>query len=95
MLVLNVIFKGEEGKAERYVKELEENGMADFVRHEKGNYKYDYYLPLKKSGEVLLVERWENEECLQAHLNTENIKKMQEIKKKYNIQTILEKYRIE
>ena len=95
MIVLNVIFKGKNNSAVDYVKELEQNGMAAHVRQEEGNYKYDYYLPLKESEEVLLVERWENEECLQAHLSTDNIKKMQEIKKKYCIETILEKYRIE
>ena len=95
MIVLNVTFKSKDNLALLYVKELESNGMAEYVRHEKGNRKYDYYLPLKENGEVLLVEKWDTLEDLNAHLSSDNIKKMQEIKKKYNIETNLEKYFVE
>lgn len=95
MIVLNVTFKSKDNLALLYVKELESNGMAEYVRHEKGNHKYDYYLPLKENGGVLLVEKWDSLEDLNAHLSSDNIKKMQEIKKKYNIETNLEKYFVE
>ena len=45
-------------------------------------------------SEGILVEKWENQECLDMHMHGEAMKTVVEIKKKYDAVTTATKYEI-
>lgn len=59
---------------------------------EPGCIQYEYFMKIKNDSQIFLLERWENDEALKRHMDTENLKKMQTIEKKYGIFPVLIKY---
>lgn len=65
--------------------------MSNFrSRNDAGNVKYDYYFSAERENEILLVEKWETREHLQAHCTMPQMATLAKLKEKYNIQTELE-----
>lgn len=42
--VMNLTYTGKNGSAHDFVKEMEESGVADGVRSEEGNLRYEYFI---------------------------------------------------
>ena len=66
-LTINIRYTGEKGATRRYVKEMEKSGIADAIRAEAGNEKYEYFIPLKDPETVLLIDSWKDQESLDRH----------------------------
>ena len=93
MIILNVTYQMKQGISPAdFVNALEESGLAPFCRQEKGNYSYRYFYPADGGDQVLLLEKWENEECLTAHTKTENFAKIGQVKNQYVESTDIRKY---
>ncbi len=93
MIVLNVMYTMKEGvQPSDFLKALEDTGLAPYCRHEKGNICYDYFYPADGSSRLLLLEKWENAESLDAHAKTENFKKIGQAKEKYVENTDIMKF---
>lgn len=93
MIVLNVMYTMKAGvPASDFVRDLEDNGLAPFCRNEKGNYSYHYYYPADGSNTLLLLEKWEDQACLDAHMKTENFVRIGQTKKKYVESTDIQKF---
>lgn len=92
MVILHVTYtaKPGEGMARKFVEELEQ-GPALKVRDEKGNICYDYYFNADDS-KVVLLEKWENEDVLAAHMETPQMQEIRSIKEKYIQNSVLEKF---
>ena len=67
MVVLNVTYKCSPEKRDAFLEKLNAEGLADACRAEAGNIKYDYYLPLDGSEELILLEKWKDAEALSLH----------------------------
>ena len=65
-------------------------GVIEASRNDAGNLKYDYYFSAERENEILLVEKWETREHLQAHCTMPQMATLAKLKEKYNIQTELE-----
>ena len=52
-------------------------------RKDPGCLQYDYFYPAGRDDMIVLLERWENEELLNAHLNTPHCKMAPVIREKY------------
>lgn len=93
MIVLNVTYELKENVSPAdFVNALEENGLAPYCRQEKGNICYSYFYPADGSSQVLLLEKWEDEESLTAHAQTENFARIGRIKNQYVLNTEIHKY---
>ena len=93
MIVLNVMYTLKEGiKGSDFVRALEDQGLAPYVRKEKGNICYDYFYPADGSPVVLLLERWEDAESLKAHSENENFRKIGLLKDDYVKDTEIKKF---
>lgn len=91
-ITINLYYKGENGSAKEFVKEMEESGLAGKIRNEKGNIKYDYFFPAKDSETVLLIDSWENQESLDAHHASPMMKQIALLREKYNLHMTVERY---
>ena len=67
-------------------------GVADMVRNEEGNEKYEYFFPIDNQETVLLIDRWINQEALNLHHKSALMKKIAELRNKYELKMKVEKY---
>lgn len=77
------------GCRESFIKEIKENRIAGKVLTENGAIRYEYFLSVKESNLVLLLEEWESREAQQAHMKHPNMETIMAIKDKYVASTEL------
>ncbi len=96
MIVVNVLYTMKEGVAAAdFLNELESTGLAPYCRTEKGNICYSYFFPTDGSNTMFLLENWEDEESLAAHMATENFKKIGQAKEDYVESVQIRKFTVE
>ena len=49
-ITVNLYYTGKNGSARKFVEEMEASGIADSIRHEKGNLRYDFYVAIQIIG---------------------------------------------
>ena len=42
-IVVNIYYSGTNGAARKYAEEMESSGIADEIRKEEGNLRYEYF----------------------------------------------------
>ena len=84
---LTVIYLAKDGCGRKFVKELEESGVANKVRREDGCLRYDYYFKSWDEDTILLFEEWESKEHQQVHITQPHIADLKAIKEKYILNT--------
>ena len=92
MIVLNVTYKCKPDMREEFLEMIYTEGIDTASRSEKGNIKYDYYIPADGSDDLLLVEKWSNAEALAAHREQPHFARLGDLKKEYVFDVIVEKY---
>lgn len=92
MIVINVTYKCKPELREEFMEMILTEGIDVKSRAEAGNIKYDYYLPCENSDELLLVEKWKDEESLKAHSAQPHFAILGELKAQYVDDTIIEKF---
>ena len=91
-ITFNIYYKSENGNARKFAEEMIKSGIVDEIRSKKGNLRYDYFIPLNDNNTILLIDSWENQEALDNHHNSETMKKIVELKNKYDLHMTVEKY---
>ena len=82
MIIVNVTYTMKEGvRAADFLNELENTGLAPYCRTERGNHCYKYHYMDDKY--LYLLEKWDDEECLTAHMATENFAKISRLTEQY------------
>jgi quinol monooxygenase YgiN len=94
MLILHVTFHAKPGAREAFVQEVLEAGIAKASEAEQGNYYYDFFFSAENEDDVMLLEKWENQDMLDAHSRQPHYEAIGEIKNKYIVSTDIEKYEI-
>lgn len=87
---LNVKYICKPQTADLFLKEASE--IVPTILQEKGCLDYTYYQGYGNKDLILLTEAWESEELQQVHLQQEHMKKIQEIKTKYVLETEVVKF---
>ena len=90
MVVLNVTYKADKTKLDAFLDAVRSEGLDRASRDEAGNIKYDYYFPECGGDEMLLVEKWRDEEAFRLHTGTPHFKRMGELKGSIGIESVLE-----
>lgn len=80
MIVLNVRYTAKDGKREEFLSQVESRGILERIRGEKGNIGYEYFISRENENQVLLLEKWEDEQVLEAHLKAPHMAELREIK---------------
>ena len=69
------------------------SGTVEKIRAEKGNLRYEYYLPLEGDGEtVLLIDSWENQVAIDVHHASPMMKTIAELRDKYDLHMTVERF---
>ena len=91
-ITVNLYYKGSNGSARAFAAEMEEKGIADAIRAEKGNEKYEYFIPLKDPETVLLIDSWKDQESLDKHHASDMMNQIAELRDKYDLHMNVERY---
>lgn len=95
MIVLNVTYTCKPDMREEFLEMIITEGIDAASRAEKGNIKYDYYLPVDNSDEMLLVEKWRDAEALTEHAQQPHFKRLGELKAEFVQDTVIERFELQ
>jgi quinol monooxygenase YgiN len=71
--------------------DMEKSGIANRIREEDGNERYEYFLPLADSETVWFIDRWRDQDALDAHHASPMIKELAQLREKYDLHMRVER----
>lgn len=91
-ITVNIYYTGENGNARKFVEEMISSGVVDDIRHECGNIRYEYFLPMDDKETVLLIDSWKDQESIDIHHASPMMNKIIELREKYDLHMKVERY---
>ena len=91
-ITINILYTGQNGSARKFAEEMVASGVVEAVRAEAGNERYEYYFPMDDPESALLIDRWQNQQALDIHHKSDMVKKIAELRQKYNLKMKVERY---
>lgn len=91
-LTINLYYTGKNGSARRFMEEMESSGIADRVRQEEGNERYDYFFPANNPETVLLIDRWADQAAIDRHHASPMMQELAQLREKYDLHMKVERY---
>lgn len=92
MITVNLYYKGKNDSAKAFAEEMEESGIADAIRAEEGNLRYQYFTPLDDPETVLLIDSWTDQAAIDAHHASPMMKQLAELREKYDLHMTVERF---
>ena len=91
-ITVNIYYRGENGNAVKFAKEMTSSGVVDEIRKESGNLRYEYFFPMEDSETVLLIDSWKDKHALDIHHKSPMMAKIVELREKYALHMSAETY---
>ena len=92
MITMNLYYKGVNGNARAFAGEMEATGIAEKIRKEPGNLRYQYFLPLDDPETVLLIDSWTDQAAIDAHHASPMMTQLAALREKYDLHMTAERY---
>lgn len=92
MITVNLYYKGINGNARAFADEMESSGIADAIRAEEGNLRYEYFQPIDDLETVLLIDSWTNQAAIDAHHASPMMRQLAELREKYDLHMTIERF---
>ena len=92
MITVNLYYKGANGSAQAFAREMEESGIADAIRAEEGNLRYQYFQPLDDPETVLLIDSWRDQAAIDAHHASPMMGRLAALREKYDLHMTAERF---
>ena len=89
---VNLYYHGANGSAAQFAEEMERSGIADKIRAEEGNLRYEYFQPLGDPETVLLIDSWRDQAAIDAHHASPMMKELALLREKYDLHMTAERY---
>ena len=96
-ITINIRYTGKNNVAQAFAREMISSGTVEKIRSEKGNLRYEYYLPFDettddKNNAILLIDSWENQKAIDQHHATPMMKTIAELRDKYDLHMTIERF---
>lgn len=91
-ITINIYYSGTNGNARKFAEEMISSGIVDEIRAEKGNLKYEYFLPMNDNETVLLIDSWESQQAIDTHHNSLMMQRIIDLREKYDLSMKVERY---
>ena len=92
MIIVNLYYTGTNGNARKFAEEMESSGVADKIRSEAGNIRYEYFSPMNDPETVLLIDAWESQEAIDIHHASPMMQTIANLREKYDLHMRVERY---
>lgn len=98
-ITVNLRYTGKNGAAQAFAREMISSGTVEKIRSEKGNLRYEYYLPFDEAADgedntetILLIDSWENQEAIDLHHASPMMKTIADLREKYDLHMTIERF---
>ena len=91
-IVVNIYYTGKNGAARKFAEEMISGGIVEDILAEPGNEGYEYFLSVNDPETVLLIDRWKDEASIDRHHASPMMKKIAELREKYDLHIKVERY---
>ena len=92
MITVNLYYKGTNGNARAFADEMESSGIADAIRNEEGNLRYQYFQPIGDPETVLLIDSWTDQAAIDAHHASPMMEQLAKLREKYDLHMTVERF---
>ena len=92
MITVHLFYRGERGSARAFAEEMEKSGIADAIRAEQGNLRYQYYQPLGDEETILLIDSWQDQAAIDAHHASPMMAQLAALREKYDLHMTVERF---
>ena len=92
MITVNLYYKGANGSARAFAEEMESSGIADAIRAEEGNLRYQYFQPLADPETILLIDSWRDQAAIDAHHASPMMAQLAALREKYDLHMTVERF---
>ena len=92
MITMHLYYTGPEGNARAFALEMEQSGIANRIRQQTGNSRYQYFLPLDDSQSILLIDSWTDQTALDIHHASPMMQEILTLRNKYQLTVTAERY---
>ena len=92
MITVNLYYRGTNGSARAFAEEMEESGIADAIRAEEGNLRYQYFQLLDDPETILLIDSWTDQAAIDAHHASPMMKQLAALREKYDLHMTVERF---
>lgn len=90
-ITVNIYYSGKNGNAVKFAKEMISSGLVQSIRSEKGNLRYDYFLPMDDNETVLLIDSWQDQAALDVHHGLPLMGQIAALREKYDLHMKVER----
>ena len=96
-ITVNLRYTGKDGAAQAFAREMISSGTVEKIRAEKGNLRYEYYLPFGEAADnendtILLIDSWKNQQAIDLHHASPMMKTISELREKYDLHMTVERF---
>lgn len=91
-ITINIYYSGANDNARKFAEEMISSGVAEKIRKEVGNLRYDYFFPMGDPNTVLLIDSWINQEAIAVHHKSIMMKQITGLREKYDLHMKVERY---
>ncbi len=92
MITMNLYYTGKDGAAKAFCREMETSGIADEIRAEAGNLRYQYFQSLDDPETILLIDSWTDQTALDEHHASPMMAKIAALREKYDLHMKVERF---
>ena len=92
MITVNLYYTGKNGSARAFCQEMESSGVAEEIRSEAGNLRYQYFQSLSDPETVLLIDSWKDQASLDAHHASPMMDIIAKLREKYDLHMVVERF---
>ena len=92
MITVNLYYRGANGSARAFAEEMEESGIADAIRAEEGNLRYQYFQPLDDPETILLIDVWTDQTAIDAHHVSPMMAQLAALREKFDLHMTVERF---
>ena len=92
MITLNLYYTGQNGSARAFAEEMVRSGVAEAIRAEDGNLRYEYYFPMEDPETVLLIDQWRDQAAIDAHHASPVMGEIAALREKYDLHMTVERF---
>lgn len=91
-ITVNIYYKGQNGSAGDFAREMTETGVVDRIRAEEGNLRYEYFVPIEDPETVLLIDSWRDQHSIDVHHASPMMARIMALREKYGLRMRAERY---
>lgn len=91
-ITIHIYYTGKDGAARKFAEEMLASSVVDEIRAEAGNLQYEYFLPIRDSETVLLIDSWTDQGAIDAHHASPMMEQIAKLREKYDLHMRIERY---